>query len=203
MREIGSLAGEVDARRFADYLLTQGIQSTVEPSREGWAVWVHDENALAAAERHLAHFREHPADERYQGAARSAAQLRDDEVRKRQQAADNAIDVRARWRNTAAGWQPVTTILIAATLVVGVFSKLGGERNRLVGLLLFAGLEEPDAADPHPPGGFERIAKGEVWRLFTPMFLHFGLLHLLFNMFWMQRLGGSIEARKGAGSVCF
>jgi GlpG protein len=45
---------------------------------------------------------------------------------------------------------------------------------------------------------FERIGKGEVWRLFTPALLHLDLLHIFFNVLWFILLGNQIEFRLGA-----
>jgi len=41
------------------------------------------------------------------------------------------------------------------------------------------------------------IINGQVWRLFTPMFIHFGFMHIIFNMLWLRDLGGMMEAIEG------
>lgn len=42
------------------------------------------------------------------------------------------------------------------------------------------------------------IWHGQVWRLFTPFFLHFGIVHLLINVVLISMLGTFIESRQGA-----
>ena len=42
-----------------------------------------------------------------------------------------------------------------------------------------------------------QVRKGDVWRLVTPIFLHGGWIHLLFNMYMFFQFGALIETRKG------
>ncbi len=44
---------------------------------------------------------------------------------------------------------------------------------------------------------FTDIRNGEVYRLITPIFLHGGFLHILFNLLWFWVLAGPIEERIG------
>lgn len=41
------------------------------------------------------------------------------------------------------------------------------------------------------------MAAGEYWRLLTPMFLHFGVMHIVFNLLWVWEVGRRIEAVNG------
>jgi GlpG protein len=80
-----------------------------------------------------------------------------------------------------------TLILILVCLVVAAATRLGADSQITSEFMI--------ASRPDYP--FHDIIDGEVWRLFTPIFLHFSPMHLIFNMFWLYDLGGQIEQRIG------
>lgn len=84
---------------------------------------------------------------------------------------------------------PLTWLLIASCIAVALGSSFGDDRRVLAWLTL---------ADPRRLGdtvasGFAGIANGEIWRLVTPILIHFGAIHLIFNLLWLKDLGGAIE----------
>ena len=45
---------------------------------------------------------------------------------------------------------------------------------------------------------FSGITNNQYWRLITPIFLHFGMLHFVFNSLWLSMLGSRIEQSMGS-----
>jgi GlpG protein len=83
---------------------------------------------------------------------------------------------------------PLTSALIAASVALSLAAGFGASTAAVRPFLIseYAG---------GPP--LIELRSGQLWRLFTPMFLHFGLLHLAFNMMWLWELGGALERRFG------
>lgn len=198
MRLIGHLANETSAKTFGDYLYVQGIENRIEHQpEEGWAVWVNDEDKLEGATRLLQAFRANPADPQYHTQAKSASDLRAEEERQQENYRKRLRDRRHLFRPlTAYGFGPVTFVLIAISVFVFLLSRFGNEPQRVMPLAITS--YSFDAAGPPWDNSLPEIRHGEIWRLVTPIFIHFAVLHILFNMLWLRDLGSMIEGRQSS-----
>jgi GlpG protein len=190
MRLIGHLANESAARVFGDYLYVQGIENQIEAqSQDGWAIWIIDEDKLQRAETLLADYRQNPQDKKYTTEAKGAAERRA-AAEKDQAAYEKRVrDRRHLFRPlTEYGFGPLTFVLIAICVVVFIWSNFGRDFERISGLFISEYLRGD--------GFLPEVRHGQVWRLFTPMLVHFTLMHILFNMMWLRDLGSMIEGRQ-------
>lgn len=215
MRQIGTLNDAAQAQRLADYLLTLGITTRVLPEKEGSSIWIRDEGQVERARKEFSEFQLSPADARYD-AGRLAGELRREEEKLAREAQKRIIDVRSSWGRMAARQMPVTLALIGISLLVFLASDMGQQYKGSLEYLLITDYQraidevqaelvvdgagvaaEPNAAVRKRWGELREIRRGEIWRTVTPMFIHFGILHLIGNMYWLHQFGGAIERRRG------
>ncbi len=198
MRLIGHVPQEANARTFADYLYSQGIRNQTEPEQgQGWAVWIQDEDQIERATQMLTAFRENPADPKYETEGRGAAQLRAKEQKDEEAYRKKLRNRRHLFRPlTAYGFGPLTFVLIAISVVVCLISQFGDKEQPIMSL--FISNFDASGSIFEWRRALPEIRHGEIWRLFTPMFIHFGPLHILFNMLWLRDLGSMIEARQSS-----
>jgi GlpG protein len=194
---IGQLQSEPTARTFSDYLYVLGIENQIEAEKDGgWGIWILADDELDRATELLSGFRANPADPKVLKAGQEAKRRRERDEQLR-----TAYQKRFHNRHsvfpslTGYGVGPVTLSLIAISLIVYVISGFSTDMQRVHWLQIsdYTVLGGPwDRLE-----GLPEIRHGQIWRLITPIFLHFSLMHIFFNLWWLLDLGAMIEARQG------
>lgn len=215
MRQIGTVTSEREAQVFADHLLAQKIKTKLLPAREGgWGIWVQDEDLVPKAAEEFHAFVAAPDDPRYLASREAAREVRRAAEKAEKEHRKNTRDFRERWEGS--GWRkyPLTMALIIASIAASVLTNFGRDdfsefdlaapnKPTLKRMLLFSDytlgidLKAPIPVFRFEGHGFDDIRRGQVWRLITPIFLHFSVWHLVFNMSALRYFGGTIEFRKG------
>jgi len=104
------------------------------------------------------------------------------------------MDRGAQWRVVARDL-PVTIATLALCLVV--FGAMAVWGDLVLASLAIVPIAVSQGALAVGDLG-DSIASGQVWRLLSPIFLHFGWMHLVFNLMWLWYFGRQVEQRHGS-----
>jgi GlpG protein len=196
MRAIGTLEDDHQALLFGDHLTAMGIANSVDESSGHWTIWVHDDDKLDQARGELETFRQSPQDPRYQNQPKQAEAVRLEYERKQRASRTRYVDVRTSWSSMTARKAPLTLALIAISALVSLATHFNDLTIPVTHWFTFSDFAI-DGGRIVNVTGLDAVMHGQFWRVFTPIFLHMGVLHFVFNMFWLRDLGAAVELRKG------
>jgi len=184
MIKAASLPTDTNLLNFSKLLHAQGLAHRINEESGQQVIWVASEGEAEAVQKAL---------EKWLSAAHDSV---DDRCAENSSASNNPResvipDLRVLLNSAAAAiyYYPITALLFAVCMVVAVVSGLGSYPERLA--ILFYPLLASD--------GFLNLLADiksitDLGRTFTPMFLHFGELHLIFNMLWLWYFGRQLES---------
>ncbi|MGL6383193.1 rhomboid family intramembrane serine protease GlpG [Aeromonas caviae] len=165
------------AQALVDYLSTLGIPCELTQSELGVSVWLADERRLAQAQQEVKRFLSEPNHPRYMEASWQSGH------------ADARIDYSKGMTDPVTDFLhqagPLTLVVIIACLAIYALDAIG--------LPIF------DELAFHPT--LAQFTDWQAWRYVTPAFIHFSVVHLVFNLLWWWYLGGQIEQRLGSGKL--
>jgi GlpG protein len=205
MRHLATISDKSSAESFVAFLLTQGISTHVEPdSKDGatWDIWVRDEDKNQEAKALYDSYLESPNDPRYADALGQAKSILQEQKKKSIERRKNIHSTSLPNRNLFGGSiPPLTMTLVILCVGLGLVTWFSQpERNNWLGNAAMKKLSFVDQGlyrktkDPAAS-----IKQGELWRIWTPAFLHGHPIHLLLNMLSLVALGRIAERMEGIG----
>jgi GlpG protein len=193
MRMLHAFESEKDAERFSEALYGDSIGAALREGKDGtFHVWVENDEDLDAAKAILKTFLADPNDPRFSKLKESASELRKKEEAREKKSRHRVMKARETFKK-AGSMGPVTIAVIAICACIAFVTKLGDDPA--VQHFWFVSI-------PIWEGGvfYDKTAlllatweNGEVWRILSPAFVHLGIFHLIFNLWWWKDLAASLE----------
>jgi len=184
VRRVGTFELEKEALKFWNYLNFKGVDSSLEEEDSGnkWSIWVSDEDQVTEALDDLKAFLNDPKDIKFTTSIPTPkAKKKTTDKTFKKTAGFKQFDLKKQWARQERMPGLFTLSLI---IVVGAVYLASGMGNNQIVIA--------------PLKMNENVLQGQVWRLVTPIFLHFSFFHIFFNMWWLYDLGTQIEYRKGS-----
>jgi len=226
MRAIGEITDKSEAIRFGDYLYANGIANDVEEDDGTWTIWIHDDDLLEQAEDELKKFQSKAADNRYDEAAAEATKMRAKEALENERASHRQIDVRTQVFGQSNAALPVLSFFMIGVCTLSFLLSLHKARPSNLLISNYRAVQQIEISNratgekirtetrpsflPEITGQkvlvgsrYQTVGTGQLWRIITPIFIHFSFLHILFNMYWLYYLGGGLEGKLGTVRFAF
>ena len=187
MRKVGDFKLEKEALVFWSFLSKEKIDSSLEEKEgeEGYEIWISDEDQINQANFHYQEFLNNQDDPKFK--VKLKDKRKPESLPESKKSGFKQYNLGNKWRSQEKSPGVVTLALIITSVAVFLISGMG-KNTQIIGPFFIS--EEIN-------GGLDEIISGQLWRLITPIFLHFNLLHILFNCMWLHSLGSQIEKKKG------
>lgn len=183
---------ERDAQVLKDALFVDGMETTIRDTRDDeFALWVHDEERLEEAKAMLDELLSNPDAPKFSSLQREAKAQRKERERKEKRSRHRVVKARQKLdEENRVGMVTMGLILFCAGVFVLALSKEAIHGALIPKILVRVG---PGVFHVDLFATLAATWEAGPWRFFTPIFLHGGWLHIIFNMSFLFRLGSAVE----------
>mgnify|MGYP003641664390 FL=1 len=194
MTRINEMSLDVDLSRFSQWLSSQGVMHRIVEEGGCQVLYIQNQSlkdqVLLALQRYIAEPSIHNQLDEW--VDENSSKLRDMHDK------SNASSLYLR---TTPSQAPVIYLLMIVSAIVAFLSDFGAGgpfiRNFLI-LDPFTIDADLSSASGRWYGLLDTLAAGEFWRVITPDFIHFNIMHIVFNLLMLWVLGGQLEVQKGS-----
>ena len=177
---------------FCDYLKTKNIQAWTEQKEMQFLILINDSDNEDFVCAELRDFLNNPSDRKYLDASWNEGSTETSVV-----TTSGNLSGGNTLNQFISRAGVMTKALVLMSVVITLVTSFGSNIDITKYLMI---------ADPNPAvfsGELTEILSGEIWRLLTPIFLHFMTIHILFNMMWLWDLGGNVEKIQSSQFLLF
>lgn len=191
MRSLTTMSSQSEASTLVSVLAGKGITAEIRVDDDVPTIWIIDDSRVDDAREILSRWRADPGSPEFAAAQREGQRNAAAAAQDARRYARRINEARRSYEDAEGpGWvtKGLSSLSVAASAV----------------LLLDLNLpvyEWLALSNVWSSRAFPEVMSGEVWRLFTPVFLHFSWMHLLFDVYWVWMLGHAVEWRKGGGHL--
>jgi GlpG protein len=173
---------DIDLALFSRYLAQSGVRHRITEEGDKQVVWVASEAEIDTVQALFDRI--------------DRGELRLEEV-------ERAATTKRAWYRSPHVIQFLRAPLTLALVIVNLlffpvtFGIDNGEISDMLHRMTFVAFQERSEYLYFADVGWT-FRTGEYWRLLSPMFLHFGAMHIVFNLLWVWEIGRRIEVIRGA-----
>lgn len=187
---IGQLNNQRAAQAFCDYLKSKGTKAWIEANEDGYIIYIEDPLAEAFSCTELREFLINPSDSKY-----LEASWNEGIVNLKINSTSANTHNNLHWKSFLSRSGLMTKLLVLISVSFTLLTSFG-DNIEITRHFMISDITRYQ-------GSLTEVYNGEIWRLVTPIFLHFMVIHILFNMMWLWDLGGTVERIQSKGFLLF
>jgi len=193
MRELIKFNDRQSAENLHNILFVNRIENHFVDDDNKWVVWIHDEDQMQQSEELLADYKYGRFDQQLNDFSSSVNKTKT-RIKKEQKKENKMFKDRSQIfrSNSITSMGSATKILIFISIAAFLLNWL-----KIPIYQLFFISSIPYILPVDSPYFLYEVVHGQIWRIITPIFMHFGIFHIIFNLWWLKDLGTAIEITQG------
>tara|TARA_R110001592_G_scaffold585_3_gene3106 strand:+ start:5001 stop:5918 length:918 start_codon:yes stop_codon:yes gene_type:complete len=194
MIQVREILIAVDLSRFSQWLNSQGVQHRIVEEQGRQVLYLQNEvlkeQVLLALDRYIDEPVIHEKLDEWVNV--NSSRFKEHE---------SGSPMRSLYLRASPYQAPIIFLLMAISIVVAFVSDFGHGGPFIRYFLILDPLTlnaDLSSTTDRWNGLMETLVAGEVWRVISPDFIHFSMMHITFNLLMLWVLGGQLEIQKGS-----